>query len=99
MCKNHKNNHFRANLSLDIRQIHNFSLTEPPVLRTVTLAFARYQGELEFYSSGFFATQKPLHYPSFLTEELNKRLKDYETLQVSPSKFLATPKTSFNRIS
>ena len=29
----------------------------------------------------FCLRQKPLHYPSFLSEELNKRLKDHKTLQ------------------
>ncbi len=59
------------------------------------VCFAEYIRKWKFYSSPIFATQKPLHFGSFFYEKsYNKRIRDSETLQVSPSKFLATPKTS-----
>ena len=45
----------------------------------------------------FFAPQKTVAIClNFRYDAHNKALRDFETLQVSPSKFLATPKTSLN---
>ncbi|MEA3229905.1 MAG: hypothetical protein U9P44_03240, partial [archaeon] len=63
-------------------------LKKNPLPLTERLSTSQNQkGKFKLNSSGFFATQKPLHYPSFLLEELNKRFNGSANLQFATPKF------------